>query len=87
MYEVHYIQVSWCILMSQDFQREKDKEFVVGVCNYSLKTELKFHAAVVYIETLTVCSTTIGIRGLLHTGLWWNNLLCFSVNPPKCNTL
>lgn len=41
---------------------------------------------VVWTETLTVCSTTMGIRGLLHTGLWWIHLLCFRVNPPMCNT-
>lgn len=39
------------------------------------------------VISLTVCSTTMGMRGLLHTELWWKDLLCFSVKPPMCNAL
>lgn len=48
---------------------------------------LQTHMAAVWLVPLTVCSTTMGIRGLLHAGLWWMDLLCFSVKPPMCNTL
>lgn len=48
---------------------------------------LQTHMAAVELVPLTVCSTTMGIRGLLHTGLWWMDLLCFSVKPPTCNIL
>lgn len=37
--------------------------------------------------TLTVCSTTMGIRGLFHGALWWMIRLPFAAETPNCNIL
>lgn len=37
--------------------------------------------------TLTVCSTTMGIRGLLNTGLCWMERQCLRDKLPTCKTL